>query len=213
MAAPPCAQVRLRLGHETTARCAAPDWTTLHLGCYASSTFVDSYAGQEGASRRFDGGLSLERCALHCQTSAALAAAFAVAGDECLCLSSAGTPSLRAALPNSACNATCSADDSQLCGSPSVTISHLAPPPPSSPPSPPSAPPQPSLPPQPPSPAQPPADPSSLMSHADAPYMASQLVESSLLVVPQLGSRPSAGANKGGRGLWRCRQYPPAPEL
>ena len=121
----PCAQVRLRLGHETTARCAAPDWAALHLGCYASSTFADSYAGQEGASRRFDAGLSLERCALHCQTSAALAAAFAAAGDVCLCLSPVGTPSLLAALPNSVCNTTCSADSSQLCGSPAMHPSNL----------------------------------------------------------------------------------------
>lgn len=69
------AVLRLRLGNQTTARCAAPKWELAHLGCFVSESASatngtrsnDAYAGQPGSKRTFPSAFSLERCALHCQ--------------------------------------------------------------------------------------------------------------------------------------------------
>ena len=82
--------LRLRLGSQTTARCAAPNWQAAHLGCFSTNrtngTYVDAYAGQRGSAHTFANGFSLERCALHCQ-SAVGAVAFGAELDLCTCLS------------------------------------------------------------------------------------------------------------------------------
>ena len=77
--------LRLRLSGQTTAKCAAPNWEALHLGCFGLN-YTDPYAGQPGASRTFVG-FSLERCALHCQRFAVGAVAFSAELDVCTCLS------------------------------------------------------------------------------------------------------------------------------
>ena len=94
--------VRVRLGHQSTARCAAPAWT--ELGCHVTSALMAS------AVHTFAGGMSLERCALACGAPSAIAAS----GDDCLCLSAA--PTLATALNEYDCKLPCNGDNSQLCG-------------------------------------------------------------------------------------------------
>ena len=113
--------VHLRLGGRSTARCAAPHWSGLLVGCVgANNTFADAYAGRAGGAAVFANGFSLERCALHC-SGAAAAVAFAAVLDVCTCLSAATLVAAQAhAAPAANCSATCSAEDeahgSQLCG-------------------------------------------------------------------------------------------------
>ena len=91
-------------------RCGAPNWEQLHFGCFATSAFLDAYAGRAyGAAISFENGFSLERCALHCQTYAHAATGFAAAGDLCICLNERSMPAALAATTDSSCNATCNA--------------------------------------------------------------------------------------------------------
>ena len=59
----------VRLGAQTTARCAAPSWDTLHVGCFEAAALATPYTAH------FAGGSSLERCALHRHRNAKRAAA------------------------------------------------------------------------------------------------------------------------------------------
>ena len=112
--------LQLRLGAQTTARCAAPDWDALHVGCFLNGSYTNAYDGESGDTQTYPSGFSLERCALYCSAKAASAVAFAASKDVCTCLSAATLPSRGAATFNSNCSATCSAEDvtegSQLCG-------------------------------------------------------------------------------------------------
>ena len=114
--------VSVRLNGQTTARCAAPNWDALHVGCFdANAThYVDGYATKAGAERSFPRGFSLERCAHHCMAHATTpmkAVGFAAQEDTCTCLASLPTAE---ALPSSNCSSTCSAVDpvegTQMCG-------------------------------------------------------------------------------------------------
>jgi hypothetical protein len=133
----------LRLVGKTTARCLAPNWETLYVGCFGTwetnetiseeelqnelnlrmpFAYNDSYAGQLGSARTFPNGFSLERCASYCR-SAASAVAFAAETDLCTCLSIETVLSAQShPAPASNCSATCSSEDaahgSQLCGNP-----------------------------------------------------------------------------------------------
>ena len=133
----------LRLVGKTTARCSAPNWKTLYVGCFGTwetnetiseedlqnelnlrmpFAYNDSYAGQLGSARTFPNGFSLERCASYCR-NAASAVAFAAETDLCTCLSAATVLSAQShPAPASNCSATCSSEDtehgSQLCGNP-----------------------------------------------------------------------------------------------
>lgn len=116
--------VRLRLGSQSTARCAAPNWEALHVGCFSTFadgySYADAFAGAPGSARNFTDGFSLERCAHHCSV-AATAAAFAAEVDVCTCLSAQTLASAQDhPAPASNCSATCSYEDaelgSQLCG-------------------------------------------------------------------------------------------------
>ena len=114
--------VHLRLGAQTSARCAAPNWKALHLGCYAASRVVDSYVGTAGATVNRTSGMSLERCALHCATHAPTAVALAAQETSAPALRCPRCRRRARRPPLSACYATCSAEDevegSQLCGAP-----------------------------------------------------------------------------------------------
>ena len=108
----------VRLGAQTTARCAAPSWDTLHVGCFEAAALATPYTAH------FVGGSSLERCALHCHRNAKRAAAvgFAVSQDSCACLPAGRMPAAARAAPAASCSALCSAADvgegGQLCGAP-----------------------------------------------------------------------------------------------
>ena len=116
--------VRLRLGSQSTARCAAPNWEALHVGCFSTFaegySYTDAFAGAPGSARNLTDGFSLERCALYCSGGAA-AVAFAAELDLCTCLSAQTLASAQGhPAPASNCSATCSSEDveqgSQLCG-------------------------------------------------------------------------------------------------
>ena len=116
--------LRLRLSGQTTARCAAPNWHELHVGCFNVSSYSNRYAGlAAGDAVEFVKGFSLERCARHCSAGgvAPAAVAFAAALDTCTCLSAAELPSAALAMSDFNCTATCSSDGdvamgSQMCG-------------------------------------------------------------------------------------------------
>ena len=113
---------RVRLGQQTTARCAAPNWDELHVGCFLNESYTNEYQGQPTDTVVFENGFSLERCALHCSRVAVEPAvvAFAATLDLCTCLSLQALPSTDDAKSNLNCSVTCSAEDvetgSQLCG-------------------------------------------------------------------------------------------------
>ena len=44
--------VRLRLGSQSTARCAAPNWVALHVGCF--STFAEGYSYTDAFAGRLE---------------------------------------------------------------------------------------------------------------------------------------------------------------
>ena len=114
--------ITLRLKGQTTARCAAPNWDMLHVGCFEANAtrYADGYATRPGAERSFPRGFSLERCAHYClayATAPKKAVGFAAQEDMCTCLAALPTAE---ALPSSNCSTTCSAVDriqgSQMCG-------------------------------------------------------------------------------------------------
>ena len=101
--------VSVRVRQQTSALCAAPDWSAMHVGCYpqAALTSVTSTAVWPSA-------LSLDRCASHCASQGQ--PRFAVSSsDECVCLL-AGAPSIEEELEDGACSQTCSGQPSRLCG-------------------------------------------------------------------------------------------------
>ena len=112
----------LRLGAQTSARCAAPNWEALHVGCFTNDKYTNAYEGTPLDVATFTGGFSLERCALHCTAAAPPhpgAIGFAAFGDVCTCLSAWTLPA-SGEHSTSNCSTTCSADDvtdgHQMCG-------------------------------------------------------------------------------------------------
>ena len=120
--------LRLRLGRQSTARCAAPNWEALHVACVATHydnetdtahNLSDAFAGQPGGARSFADGFSLERCALHCSSAVVAAVAFAAELDTCTCLTHDTLNTSQGLVGAPAeCSATCSSEEfgSQLCG-------------------------------------------------------------------------------------------------
>ena len=123
--------LRLQLGAQGTARCAAPNWDKLHKGCFANTTFTNAYVGAAGDAVSFDHGFSLERCARYCSSAGASPApvAFAAVVDICMCLSASNLPSQENSSANWMCAATCSgagggaSEGSQLCGNAGGSLS------------------------------------------------------------------------------------------
>ena len=47
--------LQLRLGAQSTARCAAPNWEALHVGCYPNAVVTNAYTNETGDARTFTG--------------------------------------------------------------------------------------------------------------------------------------------------------------
>ena len=103
--------VSLRVGGQTSAHCATPDWESLRLGCFNDGSLVHRNPAV------FAGGLSVARCALHCASYEAFAV---LATDMCACLDV--LPGDTAEFERSWCSKACSGDASQLCGGSPRTI-------------------------------------------------------------------------------------------
>ena len=101
--------VSVRVRQQTSALCATPDWSALHVGCYPQATLLPASVT---STAMWPSTLSLDRCASHCEGQPRFAVS---SSDQCFCLL-AGVPAIEEELQDGACSEACSGQPSRLCG-------------------------------------------------------------------------------------------------